>query len=264
MLLPLDPSAPRTHYDIAYACFLLIGLTGLLGEMSFYQDGIDLLGIDLGFLLSSLAWVPLVVGVVFSVELWRHAPLPILAALTVLLVFPGFFVDFVMALAPRQQEFWFKFIDAVLWAYEITATVIALWWFFILRRRADGAMAKTKPETLYHDAACGAFLFLGLVALWIAYVFPWEGPQEYRAAAVATGLIGGPGISMAVAIILFAWFAFKSKDTLLIVLWLLTLFLLPFGVFAGGPWLVMLYGALTVIFSTWWFAFARRKKKRQA
>ena len=262
MLLPLDTSAPRRHYDIAYACFLLIGLIILLGKMSFYGD----LGpIDLGSVLSLLALPALVVGGVgFSIQLWRHAPLPILAALTVLFVLPGFFVDFVMALAPREQEFWFKFNHAVHWAYGITATVIALWWFFILRRRADGAMAKTKPETLYHDAAYGAFLVLGLVALWIVYVFPWEGPGEYRAAAFAMGLIGGPVRSMVMAIILFAWFAFKSKDTLLIVLWLLTFFLLPFGVLAGGPWLFILYAAAAVIFSTWWFAFARRKKKPQA
>ncbi len=256
MPLPLDTSAPRTHYDIAYACFLLSGLAVLLGAMSVYINFYTVL-----FPLSYLSWIAVVVGAGFSIRLWRHVPLPILAGLTVLFFLVGLFLslDKLMAMDPEQQELWFTFITAVHWVYGITATVVALWWFFIRRRRVNGARA----VTLYHDTAYGAFLFLGLAALWIAYVFPWEGPQEYRAAAVATGRIGGPGISMAVAIILFAWFAFKSKDTLLIVLWLLTFFLLPFGV-AGGPWLFILYAAAAVIFSTWWFAFARRKKKRQA
>lgn len=252
--MPLDTSAPRTRYDIAYACFLLIGLAVLLGATSIYIDLSTVL-----FPLSYLSWIAVVVGVGFSIRLWRHAPLPILAALTVLFVLVGFFVgiDELMAMDPEQQEFWFIFITAVHWVYGITASVVALWWFFILRRRGDGA----KAVTLYHDTVYGAFLFLGLAALWIAYVFPWEGPSEYIAYGFL-GLLGTPGISMTVAIILFAWFAFKSKDTLLIVLWLLTVFLLPFGV-AGGPWLLIPYAAAAVIFSTWWFGFARRKKKRQ-
>ncbi len=112
-----------------------------------------------------------------------------------------------------------------------------------------------------YDIAYGSLLFLGLMTLWIAYNFPWEGLSDSIAFAFL-GLLGTPGISMAIAIILFAWFAFKSKDMLLILMWLLTLILLPFGALGAVPLIV--YGALAVIFSTWWFAFARRKKKRQA
>ncbi len=107
-----------------------------------------------------LSLVALVVGVGFSIRLWRHAPLSILAALIVLFVLVGFFLDVDRILtvtcadaeryvsdadsyvecATKQRAFWSKFITAVQWAYGIIATVIPLWWFLILRRRADVAM----------------------------------------------------------------------------------------------------------------------------
>ncbi len=136
---PLYRGAPRVHYDIAYACFLLYGLTAVLNAISAFVP-IDHFAVLLP--LSYLSWVALIVGVGFSIWLWRHVPLPILAALTVLFVLGGFFlgIDELMTMDPKQQAFWFKFITAVQWAYGITATVIPLWWFLILRRRADRTM----------------------------------------------------------------------------------------------------------------------------
>lgn len=261
MPLPLDTSAPRTHYDIAYACFLLNWLAVVFGGASFF---IYIGHFNVPLPLSLLAWVASLVGVGFSIRLWRHAPLSILGALTVLFVLLGFFVGL---MDPKQQERWFGFMDAVHWAYGITVTVIALWWFLRFRQRAAAAMAKANRETLYHDAAYGAFFFLGLQALWIAYWFPWGGPSEYIAFAFL-GLMGVPGILIAITFILFARFAFKSKDTLLLVLWLLAFVFLPAGLLFHavgilGAVVLTIYGALAVIFSTWWFAFARRKKKPQ-
>ena len=147
---PLYRGAPRVQYDIAYGCFLLYGLTILLGEILTYNPIVHLMVLRP---LTYLSWVALVVGVGLAIRLWRHTPLPILAALTVLFLLVSFFLsidevvsrmcadaEFYGECATKQRAFWANFITAVYWAYGITATVITLWWFSILRRRADGAM----------------------------------------------------------------------------------------------------------------------------
>ncbi len=142
---PLYRGAPRAHYDIAYACFLLYGLTALLNAFSALVP-IDYFAVLLPLLY--LSWAALLVGVGFSIRLWRHALLATLAALTVFYVLSGFFFlgigELCTDVGVECFEFWFKFMTTVHWAYAIIATGIALWWFVVLRRRADGTMASLK------------------------------------------------------------------------------------------------------------------------
>ncbi len=123
MPLQFDTSKPRVQYDIAYACFLVcgLGLVVIFGIFPFIlEHQIIPFVAFLWFIPISL--LMLVVGVGFSIRLWRHAPLPILSALAFIFITVALNTD-----------------TALLW-YGIIATVTSLWWFVVLRRRADGAM----------------------------------------------------------------------------------------------------------------------------
>ena len=87
---PLDTSKPLVLYDIAYACFLLCGLVVIVFGIA------ELTGAGAYFFFGVI--VPLVfvflivfvVGVGFSLRLWRHVALPILSALTALVIIVSF------------------------------------------------------------------------------------------------------------------------------------------------------------------------------
>jgi len=131
MPLRFDTSRPRVQYDIAYACFLLIGLSVLgIAILAISHEGERLLPfIAIIILLMVLSGVAFVVGVGLSLWLWRHAPLPILSVLTAFLI-----------VGLLTEEYSTECVNAVWWVFGIIAIVIPLWWFSILRRRADGAM----------------------------------------------------------------------------------------------------------------------------
>ena len=121
--MPLNTSKPRVQYDIAYACFLVLGLgfVVIVGIFTFILEN-EMLAFFAFLWFIPIALPTLVIGVGFSIRLWRHAPLPILSALAFIFITVALNTD-----------------TALLW-YGIIATVTSLWWFVVLRRRADGAM----------------------------------------------------------------------------------------------------------------------------
>ena len=126
MPLRFDTSRPRVQYDIAYACFLLIGLSVVVIEISTLSHKREMYAFLIVIPLTNLSGVAFVVGAGFSLWLWRHAPLPILSVLALLII--------VAFIAGDSDEFWESFETALLW-YGIIATIIPLWWFLFFRWR---------------------------------------------------------------------------------------------------------------------------------
>ena len=167
MPLPLDTSKPLVLYDIAYACFFLCGLVVIVFGIAEFTTIIRAGAYFFFGVLVPLTFVFLivfVVGVGFSLWLWRHVPLPILSALTVLVI-----VAFITSV--DSDEYW-EFLPAVTWAYGIIATVVPLGWFLFFRWHAHGAMGTDKSRPLYrgaqrvhYDIAYVCFLVFGLTAL---------------------------------------------------------------------------------------------------
>ncbi len=71
MPLQFDTSKPRVQYDIAYACFLLIGLAVLVMGISTLGHEREMYAFVVGIPLMALSGVAFVVGVGFSLWRWR-------------------------------------------------------------------------------------------------------------------------------------------------------------------------------------------------
>ena len=110
--------AGKHSFDIAYGCFLFCGLftgafpiSGLISEeVSFYYFWY--VSIPLGPLFIG----GMLVGIGYSIRLWRHFPLPFLSLVSL------------VSFAVMDSEI-------VGWAYPSIATALPAWWFIIGRRR---------------------------------------------------------------------------------------------------------------------------------
>ena len=82
--------AGRLKYDFAYGCFLFCGMTALLisvfGKAAKDDNTSALLGFFVAIPLAFASFAAMVAALVLSMMLWRHWPLLILSALTVLSV----------------------------------------------------------------------------------------------------------------------------------------------------------------------------------
>lgn len=80
----------RFKYDLAYGCFLLCGasalVVGVMGAIPMDSGAAGVLGFLVAIPLAVASIAALVVGIVLSLLLWRHWPLPLLAAMTILFV----------------------------------------------------------------------------------------------------------------------------------------------------------------------------------
>jgi cell division protein FtsW (lipid II flippase) len=116
--------------DVAYGCFLVWALTVLAAagvSASFTEDdlaqgaGASIL-VFLPFLCA--AFIAMLVGVVLSIRLWRHWPLPVIAVCTAL----------VIAMYVRESESGSS-QSVVPIAYGVGVVAMSGYWFLYLRRR---------------------------------------------------------------------------------------------------------------------------------
>ena len=125
----------RLKYDFAYGCFLFCGMTALLvtlmGKAAKDDNTSALLGFFLGIPLAFASFAAMVAAFVLSMMLWRHWPLLILSALTVLSVA-------VIALVHGSEAF-YNFA-AILYGLGVVA--MAGLWFLVLRKRHFPASVK--------------------------------------------------------------------------------------------------------------------------
>src|SRR5436189_3717458 len=80
----------RLKYDLAYGCFLFCGMIALLvtviGKAAKDDNTSALLGFFVAIPLAFASFVAVVAALVLSMMLWKHWPLLVLSALTVLSV----------------------------------------------------------------------------------------------------------------------------------------------------------------------------------
>lgn len=119
----------RFKYDLAYGCFLFCGASVLvIGVMGAIPMNSGAAG-GLGFLVAiplALAFIAaLVVGIVLSLLLWRHWPLPLLAAMTILLG-----AEVILEAGPVA------FYNGVPFIYGLGSLIICGIWFTVLRGKA--------------------------------------------------------------------------------------------------------------------------------
>lgn len=119
----------RFKYDLAYGCFLFCGASALVvGVMGAIPMDSGAAG-GLGFLVAiplALAFIAaVVVGIVLSLVLWRHWPLLLLAAMTIL------FVAEIVTEAGNAALY-----NAAPFLYGIASLAICGIWFFVVRGKA--------------------------------------------------------------------------------------------------------------------------------
>ena len=119
----------RIQYDIAYGSFFLVGV-GVLGitlgsllRIRLSEGALAFLGI--GFAV--LGVVALLVGVGYSLVLWRHFPLRLLLLCSLLFVGTLLFEDAASS----------TFVDTVSLLYGLACSMLSVRWFFIIRRRFE-------------------------------------------------------------------------------------------------------------------------------
>lgn len=122
--MPLD----RSEIDRAYACFLFAGLVALItAALSFapveggWAGGLGLL---VAVPLSLLALAAIGLGVLLSLLLWRHWPLPVLSAASLLLL-----AEIVGEYGPVA------FYNAAPVIYGLIVLAVSAAWFLFARRR---------------------------------------------------------------------------------------------------------------------------------
>jgi hypothetical protein len=122
--------------DVAYGCFLVWALTVLAAagvRATFTEDDLAqgagaIVLVFLPFLAA--AFIAMLVGVVLSIRLWRHWPLPVISGCTVLVI------------AMYSTEFDSSSIQrAVPIAYGVGVAAVSGYWFLNLRRRQTSPAA---------------------------------------------------------------------------------------------------------------------------
>lgn len=118
----------RQQYDIAYGCFLFIGVVLLfISILSFIPMGNGVAG-GLGFLvmipLAIASLMAMVVGIGYSARLYHHWPLVFLSLLSILFV-----AEMVTEYGPVA------FYNMVPVLYGASTCAFSLVWFLILRKR---------------------------------------------------------------------------------------------------------------------------------
>ena len=117
-------------HDVAYGCFLVWAVTVLAVagvSASFTEDDVAqgagaIFLVLLPFLAAGL--LAMLVGVVLSIRLWRHWPLPVISGCTVLVI------------AMYSTDFGSSgFQGAVPIAYGVVVAAMSGYWFLNLRRR---------------------------------------------------------------------------------------------------------------------------------
>lgn len=121
-------------YDRAYGSFLFCGFGALwfaltsppTGTEGLFPIGLTLL---LGLLFVVGGFVAVVVAAVSTIMLWRHWPLPLLAALTV--------VAISVEAGYGENDAFASVIGVVRWGYAAVAIGLPLWWFSYERSRRN-------------------------------------------------------------------------------------------------------------------------------
>ena len=118
----------RLKYDFAYGCFLFCGMTALLvtlmGKAAKDDNTSALLGFFVAIPLVFASFAAMVAAFVLSVMLWRHWPLLILCALSVLSVA-------MMAMVHGSEAFY----NGVAIVYGVGVVAATGLWFLVLRKR---------------------------------------------------------------------------------------------------------------------------------
>jgi hypothetical protein len=118
----------RLKYDFAYGCFLFCGMTALLitiiGKAAKDDNTSALLGFFVAIPLAFASIAAMVAALVLSMMLWRHWPLLILSALTVLSVA-------VIAMVHGSEAFY----NSAAILYGVGVVAMTGRWFLVLRRR---------------------------------------------------------------------------------------------------------------------------------
>lgn len=136
----------RAQYDLAYGCFLVCGLTALLGSLMEAipkdEGTAALLGFFVAIPLVLASFAALVVGVGLCIRLPNRWPLVILSGMSVL---------FVAALLTGYGSTPFYYATAIV--YGVAVVTISGVWFLILRRRGGRTSATTDAAVQPADAA---------------------------------------------------------------------------------------------------------------
>lgn len=119
----------RFKYDLAYGCFLFGGasalVVGVMGAIPMGSGAAGVVGFLVAIPLALASIAALVVGIVQALLLWRHWPLSLLAAMTILFV-----AEIVTEAGPVA------FYNAIPFLYGIGSLAICGIWFVLLRGKA--------------------------------------------------------------------------------------------------------------------------------
>lgn len=120
--------AERTKRDIAYCCFLPLGMVSLIAAIDSAIPMDSGTAGGMGFLvlipLTLVALISIPMGIYFSIVLWRDPVLPALSILTILMI-----AEIVTEAGSVT------FYNATAWVYAILVLVLEANWFLLRRRR---------------------------------------------------------------------------------------------------------------------------------
>lgn len=129
-MVTTHPTLPQR--DIAYACFLVVGVAGACGTLATWYPGFIL--VALWLVLPALVAMP--VGIVLSIGCWRDGLLPVLSALT---------IAFVIEVATEAGSV--EFYNASTALYGVLVVVIVASWFLFRRWRVRARAVVPAPHS---------------------------------------------------------------------------------------------------------------------
>jgi hypothetical protein len=109
----------RSQCDIAYGCFLILGLSSLVVHVvsllpTPYDNALEEIAFLFGIPILIGSILALLIGIVFAILQWRHWQLLFLAAITILGMLP-------------------HGLTLYGWISAVVGTALPLWWFFVVR-----------------------------------------------------------------------------------------------------------------------------------
>jgi cytochrome c biogenesis factor len=131
-----DPAALRTRRDIAYACFLLIGATALLGSLGSLLPEALINPAYLGFFvlipLTFASAIALVTGAVLALVVGRKDPI-----LITLLTFTAIVIAFAIAVFSESMSVRIEgpATDVLIVVYGVANLWVCIRWFAVVRRK---------------------------------------------------------------------------------------------------------------------------------